>query len=46
MVVTGTGSPGGGYEALAVLMESAADAGVTLRSRDGAVVRSAPVATS
>lgn len=46
MVVTGTASPAGGYEALAVLMESAADAGVTLRSRDGAAVRSAPVATS
>lgn len=46
MVVTGAASPVGGYEALAVLMESAADAGVTLRSRDGAAVRSAPVATS
>lgn len=46
MVVTGTASPAGGYEALAVLMESAAEAGVTLRSREGVAVRSSPVATS
>ncbi len=36
MVVSGAPSPAGGYEALAVVMELAADAGIVLRSRDGA----------
>jgi folate-binding protein YgfZ len=45
MVVTATASPAGGYEALAVLMESAADAGVQLRDREGVSVAAAAVAT-
>ncbi|MBK8522655.1 MAG: folate-binding protein YgfZ [Betaproteobacteria bacterium] len=44
MVISATASPAGGYEALAVLMESAADAGVQLRGRDGLTVSAAPVA--
>ena len=44
MVVTATASPAGGYEALAVLMESAADAGVQLRDREGVSVTAAAVA--
>jgi folate-binding protein YgfZ len=44
MVLTAAASPAGGYEALAVLMESAADAGVQLRARDGIMVSAAPVA--
>lgn len=45
MIVSGTPSPASGHEALAVLMESAAEAGVTLRARDGVVVAATPVAS-
>lgn len=45
MVVTGATSPAGTFEALAVLMESAAEAGVCLRSRDGVAVSATPVAS-
>lgn len=44
MVVTASASPAGGYEALAVLMESAADAGVQLRDREGVTVAATAVA--
>jgi len=44
MVVSGAPSPAGGFEALAVLMETAADAGVHLRSRDGAATEARAVA--
>ena len=46
MIVTGTASPTGGFEALAVIMEAAADAGVHLRARDGAALQATAVATS
>ena len=45
-VVSAAVSPAGGHEALAVLMESAADAGVRLRARDGAEVSAAAVAAA
>lgn len=45
MVVSGTPSPAGGHEALAVLMETAVAAGVHLRARDGDRVSAAPVAS-
>ncbi|MBI2309261.1 MAG: folate-binding protein YgfZ [Rhodocyclales bacterium] len=46
MVVSAAVSPAGGHEALAVLMEMAADAGVNLRTRDGAPASATAVATS
>ncbi|MBW7899884.1 MAG: folate-binding protein YgfZ [Rhodocyclaceae bacterium] len=46
MVVSAAPSPAGGYEALAVLMETAADAGVRLRARDGALATAAAVAAA
>lgn len=45
MVVTGVASPAGGYEGLAVLMESAVEAGVNLGSREGIEVSATAVAT-
>lgn len=44
MIANGAPSPGGGYEALAVLMESAVLAGVRLGAPDGAELDCAPVA--
>ncbi len=44
MVVVGSASPSGGHEALAVLMESAADAGVHLGALSGPSVSAVPVA--
>lgn len=44
MVVSGAPSPDGGFEALAVLMEAAADGAVHVGARDGARVAAAAVA--
>ena len=44
MVMTAAPAPDGSFEALAVVMEMAAEAGVSLRSRDGATVAASPVA--
>lgn len=44
MIIVGALSPTGGYEALAVLMESAADAGVHLGTLSGPSVKAAAVA--
>ena len=44
MIIVGALSPTGGYEALAVLMESAADAGVHLGALSGPSVKAAAVA--
>ncbi|MFC5301135.1 YgfZ/GcvT domain-containing protein [Azospira restricta] len=44
MVVSAAASPAGGHEALAVVMELAADAGIRLRARDGANAAAAAVA--
>lgn len=44
MIVSGAASPAGGFEALAVLMEAAAEAGVHLGERSGPAVKALPVA--
>ncbi|MDX9706942.1 MAG: folate-binding protein YgfZ [Azospira sp.] len=46
MVVSAAPSPDGGHEALAVLMEAAAEAGVHLRARDGAAVSAKAAASA
>ncbi|MDQ5958926.1 MAG: tRNA-modifying protein YgfZ [Pseudomonadota bacterium] len=44
MVVTAAAAPDGAFEALAVVMEIAAETGVCLRSREGVAVSASPVA--